>query len=39
MNFPIFVSKGEVSELLSPLRRHILTVGGNARKTKNNKNK
>ena len=26
MNFPIFVPKGEVSELLSPLRRHILTV-------------
>ncbi len=28
MNFPIFVPKGEVSELLSPLRRHILTVSG-----------
>ena len=26
MNFPIFVPKGEVIELLSPLRRHILTV-------------
>ncbi len=26
MNFPIFVPKGEVSELLNPLRRHILTV-------------
>ncbi len=25
MNFPIFVPKGEVSEVLSPLRRHILT--------------
>ena len=29
MNFPIFVQKGKVSELLSPLQRHILTVGGN----------
>ena len=34
MNFPIFVPKGEVSELLSPLRRHILTVLGNPRTEK-----
>ncbi len=32
MNFPIFVPKGEVKRILSPLRRHILTVGGNLKK-------
>ena len=32
MNFPIFVANSKVSELLSPLRRHILTVSKHMKK-------